>query len=111
MAKRKKTKGKAVARRKTKPVSKATRARTVSTAKKVRRAQIKIMNERWSGKYTMVCDVNFEGRLISDVSAEEYPPVIGTPEVYFPAGIDLPEKDQRMIETAVLNCYYGVEID
>jgi hypothetical protein len=114
MAKRKKAKGKAVARRKTKPVSKATRTSTVSAAKKVRRAQIKIMNERWSeGGGSLKCDVNFEGRLISNVSvgtAEGFPPGGQVGEVLFPAGADLQEKDQGMIETAVLACYYGVEL-
>jgi hypothetical protein len=115
MAKRKKAKAKAVAKRKTKPVSKVTRTSAVSAAKKVRRAQIKILNERWSqGGWTLECDVNFEGLLISNVSvgtAEGFPPGGQAGEVYFPAGTDLQEKDQEMIGNAVLACYYGVEID
>ena len=73
------------------------------------------MNEQWSqGGWSLHCDVNFEGRLISNVSvgtAEGFPPGGQAGEVFFPAGTDLQEKDQGMIETAVLNCYYGVEID
>ena len=69
MAKRKKAKAKAEAkRRKTKPVSKAARTSTVSKTKKTRRAQIRIIKlSDWEGKYNLVCDVNFGGRLISNV--------------------------------------------
>jgi len=48
---------------------------------------------------------------VSVGTAEGFPPGGQAGEVFFPAGTDLQEKDQRMIETAVLNCYYGVEID
>lgn len=110
MAKRKKAKAKAEAkRRKTKPVSKAARTSTVSKAKNIKRAKIRIMNERWEGKYNLVCDVNFEGRLISNVRVEALPPVENA-KVYFPAGIELLEKGQDMIENAVLAYYYDVEV-
>jgi hypothetical protein len=48
---------------------------------------------------------------VSVGTAEGFPPGGQAGEVLFPAGTDLQEKDQGMIETAVLACYYGVEID
>ena len=75
-----------------------------------KRHQIRIMNEHWEGKYNLVCDVVFEGRINSNVRVEALPP-IQEAQVFFPVGTDLPDTHQGMIETAVLANYYGVEIE
>jgi hypothetical protein len=46
----------------------------VKTMTSAKRHQIRIVNERWEGKYNLVCDVIFEGRLNSNVKVEAYLP-------------------------------------
>jgi hypothetical protein len=68
----------------------------------------KVTNERWSGKYTMVCDVIFPDRIVSGVSVSALPPH-GLAEVFIPNGIALTAEEESNIDGAVLAHYWGID--
>jgi len=44
----------------------------------------KVVNPRWQGKYTLVCDVALNERVVSEISVDASPPVKDA-EVFFPS--------------------------
>jgi hypothetical protein len=66
-----------------------------------------VLNERWSGSYTMVCDVIFDNRTILNVSAE-FSESKKDIDVFFPAGLSLTPDEEGKIASAVLWQYYGI---
>jgi hypothetical protein len=71
----------------------------------------KVINERWIGKYDMICDVVLGERAISGVAAEAAPPVQDA-EVFLPMEAStLNEEEKSKIVTAVVARYYDVDLD
>lgn len=70
--------------------------------------ETKVLNERWDGKYIMICDVIHDNRTISAIKVEALPPHKEA-EVFFPTSISLKADDKSRIETAVLSHYYNLD--
>jgi hypothetical protein len=74
-------------------------------------SKAKVINERWIGKYDMICDVVLGGRAILGVAAEA-PPLVRDAEVFFPMEAStLNEEERSKIVTAALARYYDIDLD
>ena len=67
-----------------------------------------VVNERWAGKYVLVCDVALNERVISGVSAVACPPVKEA-EVFLPPDVTLAPDEESKLNTAVLSYYYAID--
>ena len=71
-------------------------------------AKAKVVNERWEGKYVLVCDVVLNDRVISGISVTASPP--GTDaEVFVPPDVPLTPDEEGKIKTAALSFYYAID--
>jgi hypothetical protein len=71
-------------------------------------AQVKVLNERWEGKYKLVCDVIVDNQRISGVEIEASPPEKNA-EVLLPAAIKLSDDQKGRVEKAALYFYYDID--
>jgi hypothetical protein len=74
-------------------------------------SKAKVINERWIGKYDMICDVVLGERAILGVAAEPAP-LVQDAEVFLPMEAStLNEEEKSKIVTAALARYYDIDLD
>jgi hypothetical protein len=69
---------------------------------------IKLLRERYPGKYTMICDAVVGNMIILGVGVKVLPHD-EWPEFIMPSGVTLDTNEEAKLQTALLWSYWGLE--